>query len=78
MHEWREIPKGSPPLYGESPVASGTKQRNSGRVWFRVWSKEVESNSINDTLKIPEIQNNIHDPVKEVYIETLISPLSQC
>ncbi|XP_013470404.2 F-box/kelch-repeat protein At3g23880 [Medicago truncatula] len=38
--------------------------------------------SINDTLKIPEIQNNIHDLVKEVYlpevyIETLISPLSQ-
>ena len=33
--------------------------------------------SINDNFKIPEIQNNIHQLVQEVYIESLISPLSR-
>jgi len=39
--------------------------------------------SINDTFKIPKIQNNIHDPlipsfcIPEVYVESLISPFLQ-
>jgi len=41
----------------------------------------VVYDSINDTLEIPEIQNNIHDLVQdvylpEIYVESLISPFS--
>jgi hypothetical protein len=42
----------------------------------------VVYDSINDTFKIPEIQNNIHDLeqdvyLPEIYVESLISPFSQ-